>query len=167
MPEFLFFLERTNPENEHSKSLESYLIKPIQRILKYPLLLREVKAFIPEGCPEQSALVMATNHMESVAELINDMKRIHEEYGSIFDDLLSEQRVDMNCDIPMDELQMYGSAIWLNCPEEVIPKKIRIGNGEIEVIIFVFKRAIVLVGYNREKNRSKKRSVSHNCLQFR
>ncbi|XP_075245652.1 uncharacterized protein LOC142339486 isoform X3 [Convolutriloba macropyga] len=166
MPEFLFFLERTNPENEHSKSLESYLIKPIQRILKYPLLLREVKAFIPENSPEQNALILATNHMESVAELINDMKRIHEEYGSIFDDLLSEQRIDMNCDIPMDELQMYGSAIWLNCPEEVIPKKIRIGNGEIEVIIFVFKRAIVLVGYNREKNRGKKRSMPSKESKF-
>ena len=160
MPEFLFFLEHTNPENEHSKSLQSYLIKPIQRILKYPLLLREIKAFTSENSAEQSALMLANNSMESVAELINDMKRIHEEYGPVFDDLLSEQRVDMNCDIPMDELQMYGSAVWLNCPEEVIPKKVRIGNGEIEVIIFIFKRAIVLVGYNREKNRGKKRSVS-------
>lgn len=27
---------------QHSSTLESYLIKPVQRVLKYPLLLREL-----------------------------------------------------------------------------------------------------------------------------
>lgn len=32
-----------NRKGTHSFSLESYLIKPIQRILKYPLLLQQLK----------------------------------------------------------------------------------------------------------------------------
>ncbi|GIY16503.1 protein still life, isoform SIF type 1 [Caerostris extrusa] len=39
----LEFLQSRNPKGQHSFSLESYLIKPIQRILKYPLLLQQLK----------------------------------------------------------------------------------------------------------------------------
>ncbi len=38
---FKEFLEARNPTKQHSSTLESYLIKPVQRVLKYPLLLRE------------------------------------------------------------------------------------------------------------------------------
>lgn len=37
------FLAARNPKQQHSSTLESYLIKPIQRILKYPLLLQQLK----------------------------------------------------------------------------------------------------------------------------
>uniref|UniRef100_A0A672R7H0 TIAM Rac1 associated GEF 1 n=1 Tax=Sinocyclocheilus grahami TaxID=75366 RepID=A0A672R7H0_SINGR len=40
--EFKAFLAERNPRQQHSSTLESYLIKPIQRVLKYPLLLREL-----------------------------------------------------------------------------------------------------------------------------
>ncbi|KAL0163926.1 hypothetical protein M9458_039679, partial [Cirrhinus mrigala] len=39
---FKEFLEARNPTKQHSSTLESYLIKPVQRVLKYPLLLREL-----------------------------------------------------------------------------------------------------------------------------
>jgi T-lymphoma invasion and metastasis-inducing protein 1 len=41
---FKAFLDAQNPRQQHSSTLESYLIKPIQRVLKYPLLLRELFA---------------------------------------------------------------------------------------------------------------------------
>ena len=37
------FLRARNPKQQHSATLESYLIKPIQRILKYPLLLKQLR----------------------------------------------------------------------------------------------------------------------------
>lgn len=37
------FLRVRNPQQQHSDTLESYLIKPIQRIVRYPLLLRQLK----------------------------------------------------------------------------------------------------------------------------
>lgn len=37
------FLAARNPKQQHSNTLESYLIKPIQRILKYPLLLQQIR----------------------------------------------------------------------------------------------------------------------------
>lgn len=38
------FLRARNPKQQHSATLESYLIKPIQRILKYPLLLNQLRS---------------------------------------------------------------------------------------------------------------------------
>lgn len=43
-PAFKAFLDAQNPKQQHSATLESYLIKPIQRVLKYPLLLKELFA---------------------------------------------------------------------------------------------------------------------------
>lgn len=40
--DFKAFLAERNPRQQHSSTLESYLIKPIQRVLKYPLLLKEL-----------------------------------------------------------------------------------------------------------------------------
>lgn len=40
--DFKAFLDERNPKQQHSSTLESYLIKPIQRVLKYPLLLKEL-----------------------------------------------------------------------------------------------------------------------------
>ena len=37
-----FFAAR-NPSKQMSTAFESYLIKPVQRVLKYPLILRELK----------------------------------------------------------------------------------------------------------------------------
>lgn len=37
------YLADKNPSKQQSLSLESYLIKPIQRILKYPLLLQSLR----------------------------------------------------------------------------------------------------------------------------
>lgn len=39
---FKEFLDARNLSKQHSSTLESYLIKPVQRVLKYPLLLREL-----------------------------------------------------------------------------------------------------------------------------
>ncbi|XP_045897156.1 rho guanine nucleotide exchange factor TIAM2-like, partial [Micropterus dolomieu] len=53
---FKHFLEARNPTNQHSSSLESYLIKPVQRVLKYPLLLRELVSLTDPESPEHTHL---------------------------------------------------------------------------------------------------------------
>lgn len=54
---FKNFLEARNPTNQHSSSLESYLIKPVQRVLKYPLLLRELVSLTDPESPEHTHLI--------------------------------------------------------------------------------------------------------------
>uniref|UniRef100_A0A3B4A9V6 DH domain-containing protein n=1 Tax=Periophthalmus magnuspinnatus TaxID=409849 RepID=A0A3B4A9V6_9GOBI len=63
---------------KRSLPLGSYLLKPVQRILKYHLLLQEIaKHFDPdeEGC---EVVQEAIETMTGVAWYINDMKRKHE-----------------------------------------------------------------------------------------
>ncbi|XP_061757400.1 pleckstrin homology domain-containing family G member 3-like [Nerophis ophidion] len=73
----IFFQSRQNTLKS-SLPLGSYLLKPVQRILKYHLLLQEIaKHFDPE---EEGYEVVeeAISTMTSVAWYINDMKRKHE-----------------------------------------------------------------------------------------
>ena len=81
-----------NKKKQQSTSLESYLIKPIQRILKYPLLLQQLKNAALANSEEQQHLFDALIGMERVAEHINEMQRIHEEYGAIFDHLFRQHQ---------------------------------------------------------------------------
>lgn len=89
-----------NPRQEHSSTLESYLIKPIQRILKYPLLLQQLKNLTDPYVEEHHHLIEALKGMEKVAEHINEMQRIHEEYGAIFDHLFRQHQ--KSCKQPID-----------------------------------------------------------------
>ncbi|KAG2457168.1 TIAM1 protein, partial [Polypterus senegalus] len=90
-PDFKAFLDAQNPKQQHSATLESYLIKPIQRILKYPLLLKELYSLTDPESEEHYHLDVAMKAMNKVASHINEMQKIHEEYGAVFDQLIAEQ----------------------------------------------------------------------------
>ncbi|XP_072305039.1 rho guanine nucleotide exchange factor TIAM2-like [Eucyclogobius newberryi] len=87
---FKHFLDTRNPTNQHSASLESFLIKPVQRVLKYPLLLRELVSLTDERTPERLHLSEALKSMEKVASHINEMQKIYEEFGPVFERLTAE-----------------------------------------------------------------------------
>nr|CAD7587203.1 unnamed protein product [Timema genevievae] len=55
------FLAARNPRQQHSSTLESYLIKPIQRILKYPLLLQQLRNLTDPQADEHQHLVGLKN----------------------------------------------------------------------------------------------------------
>ncbi|XP_052001213.1 pleckstrin homology domain-containing family G member 3 [Xyrauchen texanus] len=72
-----FFRDR-QASLKRSLPLGSYLLKPVQRILKYHLLLQEIaKHFDPEQ-EGYDVLIEAIDTMTGVAWYINDMKRKHE-----------------------------------------------------------------------------------------
>ncbi|MEQ2251548.1 Pleckstrin y domain-containing G member 3 [Ilyodon furcidens] len=72
-----FFLERQATLN-HSLPLETYLLKPVQRILKYHLLLQELSKHIDKSDPGYEVVEDAIITMTAVAWYINDMKRKQE-----------------------------------------------------------------------------------------
>lgn len=53
----------------------SLIVKPIQRVLKYPLLLRELKREILLSWDASKVLTVALTRMEYVAEKINLEKK--------------------------------------------------------------------------------------------
>lgn len=55
--------------------LDSLLVKPVQRILKYPLLLDQLLEATPENHPDFTALDIAAREMKGMAKRIDEMKR--------------------------------------------------------------------------------------------
>ncbi|XP_071747174.1 protein still life, isoform SIF type 1 isoform X11 [Lepeophtheirus salmonis] len=151
------FLLSLNPRQQHSTALESYLIKPIQRILKYPLLLQQLKNLTRPESDEQQHLIEALIGMEKVAEHINEMQRIHEEYGAIFDHLFRQHQKtskQQSVDLSPGDLLYYGGVEWLNISDFL--GKIKKGL-ELHAMCFVFKTAVVFLC--KERLRHKKKSL--------
>ncbi|CAK9806660.1 Protein still life, isoform SIF type 1 [Anthophora plagiata] len=153
------FLQARNPRQQHSSTLESYLIKPIQRILKYPLLLQQLRNLTDERSEEHEHLIEALKGMEKVAEHINEMQRIHEEYGAIFDHLFRQHQ--KSCKQPIDlspgDLLYYGGVEWLNISDFL--GKIKKGL-ELHAMCFVFKSAVVFLCKERLRQKKKLMGVS-------
>ncbi|KAG6451866.1 hypothetical protein O3G_MSEX007351 [Manduca sexta] len=153
------FLAARNPKQQHSSTLESYLIKPIQRILKYPLLLQQLRNLTDVNSEEHLHLVEALKGMEKVAEHINEMQRIHEEYGAIFDHLFRQHQ--KSCKQPIDlspgDLLYYGGVEWLNISDFL--GKIKKGL-ELHAMCFVFKSAVVFLCKERLRQKKKLMGVS-------
>ncbi|XP_028295562.1 pleckstrin homology domain-containing family G member 1 isoform X1 [Gouania willdenowi] len=72
-----FFRERQE-SLRHSLPLGSYLLKPVQRILKYHLLLHEIANHMEKDTETYEVVQEAIETMQRVAWHINDMKRKHE-----------------------------------------------------------------------------------------
>ncbi|XP_036397488.1 T-lymphoma invasion and metastasis-inducing protein 2 [Megalops cyprinoides] len=149
---FKEFLDTKNPTKQHSSTLESYLIKPVQRVLKYPLLLRELVSLTDTDSEEHYHLTEALKAMEKVASHINEMQKIYEDYGTVFDQLVAEQSDNEKevTEISMGEFLMHSSVVWLN----PFPSLGRMRK-DPELTVFVFKRAVILVC--RESSKLKKK----------
>ncbi|MXQ89237.1 hypothetical protein E5288_WYG015805 [Bos mutus] len=149
---FKAFLDAQNPKQQHSSTLESYLIKPIQRILKYPLLLKELFALTDAESEEHYHLDVAIKTMNKVASHINEMQKIHEEFGAVFDQLIAEQTGEKKevADLSMGDLLLHTTVIWPNPPASLGKWK-----KEPELAAFVFKTAVVLVYKDGTKQKKK------------
>ncbi|KAJ8356120.1 hypothetical protein SKAU_G00189140 [Synaphobranchus kaupii] len=152
---FKEFLETKNPTKQHSSTLESYLIKPVQRVLKYPLLLRELVSLTDGDSEEHNHLTEALKAMEKVASHINEMQKIYEDYGTVFDQLVAEQSGPEKevTEISMGEFLLHSSVVWMN----PFPSLGRMRK-DPELTVFVFKRAVILV--YRESNKLKKKMAT-------
>ncbi|XP_045434330.1 rho guanine nucleotide exchange factor TIAM1 isoform X4 [Pipistrellus kuhlii] len=158
---FKAFLDAQNPRQQHSATLESYLIKPIQRVLKYPLLLRELFALTHVDSEEHYHLDVAIKTMNKVASHINEMQKIHEEFGAVFDQLIAEQTGEKKevADLSMGDLLLHTTVTWPNPPASLGKWK-----KEPELAAFVFKTAVVLV--YKDGSKQKRRLVGSHRLSI-
>nr|KAJ3418851.1 hypothetical protein HK105_007753 [Polyrhizophydium stewartii] len=70
------------PRIDPVRGLQGYLIKPVQRICKYPLLLNElVKLSSPDSYPLYDELVQGMESIKRVTERVNETKRVEENKG--------------------------------------------------------------------------------------
>ncbi|KAJ3293191.1 cytochrome c oxidase subunit 1 [Rhizoclosmatium sp. JEL0117] len=84
-------------------SLESFLIKPIQRICKYPLLLRELMKHTPKTMADYPELEKALEKMESLATRVNEASQALEKKERLAS-LLS--RIESSTPLPFHEKKL-------------------------------------------------------------
>jgi hypothetical protein len=73
---FKVFLEVTQKKPQcRNLDLKAFLIKPVQRICKYPLLLRELLKYTDESHPDHEGLVAALAKVQAVAEHVDKHNR--------------------------------------------------------------------------------------------
>ncbi|XP_068456966.1 rho guanine nucleotide exchange factor TIAM1 isoform X2 [Clinocottus analis] len=151
-PDFKAFLAERNPRQQHSSTLESYLIKPIQRVLKYPLLIRELYSLTDPDSEEHYHLDVAMKAMNKVASHINEMQKLHEEYGAVFDQLINDQTADKKevADLSMGDLLLHSTVVWINPPAFLVK-----GKKDPDMAAFVFKTAVVFVYKDSSKHRKR------------
>lgn len=149
----------------HQQNFESYLIKPIQRIVKYPILLKSIagSAQLTTVDEPHQELIEATKHMESITGHVNDAQRIHDEYGFTFEQIerqyftegqkyeqISKINHPPNILLPhkpqinlsIEELLYFGPVEWLNINEYT--SKLKKG-ANLTQVLFVFNSCVVFI----------------------
>lgn len=63
--------------------LDSLLVKPVQRILKYPLLISELLDSTPPDHPDHASLVKALEEVTNISVRINELKRRADVVGQV------------------------------------------------------------------------------------
>ncbi|CAF0886274.1 unnamed protein product, partial [Didymodactylos carnosus] len=154
-PKLKAFFDARNPRHQHSSSFESYLIKPVQRILKYPLLLKQMLSYTDINSIENIKLSKAVDTMNDVAQYMNDMQTIYEEYGQYFEQIMKRYSDEhkMTLQLALPDLLAYGALEWINI-DDFIQQKIK---HQLETLCFIFRNGIILLC--REINKNKKKSM--------
>lgn len=119
----------------------------------------EFLGLAPNSSEEQNHLSEALAGMENVAEHINEMQRIHEEYGAIFDHLYRQyQRSTSQLhELNPGDLLYYGGVEWLNISNFL--GKIKKGL-ELHAMCFIFRTAVVFLCKERLRSKRKQLLVS-------
>ena len=86
------FLVTCNPHRQHSLSFESYLIKPVQRILKYPLFLQQMLT----ASNNDDLLKKAIKMMNKISKYINSMQKLYEDFGQSFEYFIKNYKEQYN-----------------------------------------------------------------------
>ncbi|KAF7699238.1 hypothetical protein HF521_003980 [Silurus meridionalis] len=78
-PAFMKFLEQSMRENKEKQALGDLMIKPVQRIPRYELLVKDLLKHTSEDHPDHSHLLDAQKSIKRLAERINKGRRNAEE----------------------------------------------------------------------------------------
>lgn len=140
------YIKKIQIQLGHSLPLGSYLLKPVQRILKYHLLLQDIqKHFDEENFPEDCEVISdALNAMTGVAHHINEMKRKHEVAVHV-----QEIQSQMS-DFEGPDLTTYGNL--------VLEDSFRLHGSRTDRYLFLFEK-ILLITKRRESGYSCKATL--------
>ncbi|CAF3949893.1 unnamed protein product [Rotaria sp. Silwood2] len=158
------FLAARNPRHQHSLSFESYLIKPVQRILKYPLLIQQMLNYLNSNennsneqllSTETLKLKQAITMMNNIGEYMNGMQQLYEEFGQSFEYITKTYSEEHNKTLQLNlpDLYAYGEIDWINMHLFLLGKN----HQRLKTYCFVFRNGCLLIV--REQSNKKKQDL--------
>ncbi|XP_072172095.1 uncharacterized protein [Diadema setosum] len=127
------FFKEQQAQLNHGLALGAYLLKPVQRILKYHLLFQDMMKHF-KGEKGQDVIALALTSMTNVAWHINDMKRKHEASVHV-------QEIQSQLHGWQDDLNTYGDL--------VLEGVMRMQGARGDRFIYLFEKAL-LIGKKHE-----------------
>uniref|UniRef100_H2ZF63 DH domain-containing protein n=1 Tax=Ciona savignyi TaxID=51511 RepID=H2ZF63_CIOSA len=129
-PTLADFFKNQQGSLRHSLPLGSYLLKPVQRILKYHLILQELAKYCKKELDGYDIIQQALSTMTFIAHHINEMKRKHEDAVHVqeIQSLLTNWRGD--------DLTTYG--------ELVMEGTLKLQGAKNERLTFLFDKMILI-----------------------
>ncbi|XP_019367473.1 PREDICTED: rho guanine nucleotide exchange factor 10-like protein isoform X2 [Gavialis gangeticus] len=82
-PAFLEFLKKRQMSSPDRVTLYGLMVKPIQRFPQFILLLQDMLKNTPKGHPERLSLQLALTELETLAEKLNEQKRVADQVAEI------------------------------------------------------------------------------------
>ncbi|XP_028920819.1 rho guanine nucleotide exchange factor 10-like protein isoform X3 [Ornithorhynchus anatinus] len=82
-PAFLEFLKRRQVSSTDRVTLYGLMVKPIQRFPQFILLLQDMLKNTPKGHPDRLSLQLALTELETLAEKLNEQKRLADQMAEI------------------------------------------------------------------------------------
>ncbi|KAJ1348081.1 hypothetical protein KIN20_003303 [Parelaphostrongylus tenuis] len=138
--DLLASLEAANSSKEQHSSYESRMIKPVQRVVQYPLLLRAIQSCCDQDSLQAKQVEIALQKMQTLAEYVNEMQRIHEEYAPHIAIIRKQNELlfkEKGLRIDIRDLLIFAHVQWLNTEKSLL-----------EYVIFVFQTIVLLLPRN-------------------
>ncbi|XP_074832034.1 rho guanine nucleotide exchange factor 10-like protein isoform X3 [Carettochelys insculpta] len=82
-PAFLEFLKKRQMTSPDRVTLYGLMVKPIQRFPQFILLLQDMLKNTPKGHPDRLSLQLALTELETLAEKLNEQKRVADQVAEI------------------------------------------------------------------------------------
>ncbi|CAI2302559.1 unnamed protein product [Caenorhabditis sp. 36 PRJEB53466] len=144
--ELLSKLEAVNSTREQHCSWESRMIKPVQRIVQYPMLLKNIADALPKDARERIQVESALQKMQTSAEYVNEMQRLHEDYAQCMETVRKANEpmlAEKGLRLDTRELLVFAHIKWRDAPAE-------------HYVVFVFHSLILLLpSYARKEIKMK------------
>uniref|UniRef100_A0A8C2X3W0 Rho guanine nucleotide exchange factor 17 n=1 Tax=Cyclopterus lumpus TaxID=8103 RepID=A0A8C2X3W0_CYCLU len=151
-PAFHKFLEHNMRENKEKQALGDLMIKPVQRIPRYELLVKDLLKHTPEDHPDHPYLLDAQRDIKRLAERINKGRRSAEEAER-------EARVIQEIEAHIEGVEHILNPQRKFLRQEMVMEAVRIG-GKKDRSLFLFSDLIICTTLKRKSGSLRRSSMS-------
>nr|XP_033804891.1 rho guanine nucleotide exchange factor 17 [Geotrypetes seraphini] len=151
-PAFLKFLEQSMRENKEKQALSDLMIKPVQRIPRYELIVKDLLKHTPKEHPDHPFLIDAQKNIKQLAQRINKGMKSAEE-------LEKDARIMQEIESHIEGMEDLQAPLRKFLRQEMVVEMKAVG-GKKERSLFLFTDLLVCTTIKRKSGSLRRSSMS-------